>query len=176
MSDCLLAVDVFGDFAHEDGDCLLASLRERVDGFARTLEAARDAEIPVCYANDTNGIWNGDAGALIEKALSGPGGDLLKRLTPLADEGFLVKPRYSAFDLTPLALVLDQWKIERIVLMGMAVEMCVAQTAIDARERGFKVTIVTEACASVSPERESLALEYLVAVTGTKVASSFDER
>jgi len=175
MKDCLLAVDVFGDFSHEDGDRLLASLRDRAGGFVHTLDAARRREIPVLFANDTHGVWDGDSRALVERALAGPGRDVLEALVPRDDEAFLVKPRYSAFDLTPLELVLAQLEIERILLMGMATEMCVAQTAIDARERGFKVTVVEEACATVDERIEAVALDYLVSVTGTLLAKSLPD-
>ena len=52
----------------------------------------------------------------------------------------------------------------------MATEMCVAQTAIDARERELHVTVVTSACASVDIAAERIALEYLEQVTGTMLA------
>ena len=86
-----------------------------------------------------------------------------------------MKPRYSAFDLTPLELVLSDLGGERILLLGMATERCVAQTAIDARERGYKVTVITDACASVDPELERTALRYLADVTGTWLAASLEE-
>ena len=80
-----------------------------------------------------------------------------------------------AFDLTPLELVLADYEAERLLLVGMATEMCVAQTAIDARERDFKVTVITDACATVDPELEQTALRYLEAVTGTFLVPSIDQ-
>jgi ferritin-like metal-binding protein YciE len=61
---------------------------------------------------------------------------------PRPDDRLAVKPRYSAFDSTPLALNLRELAIERIVLAGMSTEGCVAQTAIASKEEGFKVTVV----------------------------------
>ena len=172
MNDCLLIVDVFNDFTHDDGDRLLGSLRERSEGFAQTLSHARDGAVPIVYANDSFGVWDGDARALVGRAVTGPAGDILARLSPAAGDAFILKPRYSAFDLTPLELVLAEQEIERVMLMGMATEMCVTQTAIDARERGFKVTVITGACATVDRHLEETALEYLAAVTGTMLAPS----
>lgn len=100
---------------------------------------------------------------------------MLGEVAPRDDDAFIVKPRYSAFDLTPLELVLADIDAERILLLGMATEMCVAQTAIDARERGYKVTAITNACASVDPELEQTALRYLTEVTGTWLATSIEE-
>ena len=100
---------------------------------------------------------------------------MLAEVAPRDDDTFIVKPRYSAFDLTPLELVLSDLGGERILLLGMATERCVAQTAIDARERGYKVTVITDACASVDPELERTALRYLADVTGTWLAASLEE-
>ena len=175
MRDCLLAVDLFSDFSHEDGDRLLASLRARCAGLAQAIEVARSRSVPVVYANDTHGVWNGDARELVRRALHGPGGDVLARVAPSEEDAFIVKPRYSAFDLTPLELVLAEHETERLLLVGMTTEMCVAQTAIDARERNYKVSVITDACAAVDPELEQTALRYLEAVTGTWVVSTIEE-
>jgi nicotinamidase-related amidase len=104
-------------------------------------------------------------------ALDGPGGALIEPLAPDADDRFVVKPQYSAFDHTPLELILRGLDAERILLAGMATEMCVAQTAIGARERGFKVTVLADACACVDPENERIALAYLERVAGVFVES-----
>ncbi|HET9438125.1 MAG TPA: isochorismatase family cysteine hydrolase [Gaiellaceae bacterium] len=166
MNDCLLVVDLFSTFAHENGDALLASLRRRRAGVAGSIAQARADGLPVVYANDTRGVWDGDARGLVEAALEGPGGDVLADLAPRPSDAFVVKPRYSAFDLTPLTLILEELEIERILLMGMATEMCVAQTAIDARERRYRVTVLTGACATVNEEDERLALAYLERIAG----------
>ena len=50
----------------------------------------------------------------------------------------LLKHRYSAFDHTPLDLLLERLHIDRLVLIGAATEGCIVQTAIDAREHGLE--------------------------------------
>ena len=60
----------------------------------------------------------------------------MKVIAPLAPEPgdrFVLKPRYSAFDHTALALLLQELEIERMLLIGSATEGCVVQTGIDAR-------------------------------------------
>lgn len=161
MSQVLLVVDVFSDFKHEDGEALLASVRRRWRAMEAALVTAREGSMHVIFANDTHGVWDGDMRALLQRALEGSGGDVLAPLAPLENEAFVVKPRYSAFDLTPLPLILEQLEIDRVLVMGTATEMCVAQTAIDARERGFEVGVVADACATLSEEKERLALAYL---------------
>jgi nicotinamidase-related amidase len=170
MRDALLLVDVINDFRHEDGDALLASFRHRHPWLVRAIAEAREREIPILYANDNDGVWDGDSRRLVRGAIEGRGGELVEQIAPREGDRFVVKPRYSAFDSTPLDLILESLRIERIQLAGTATEMCVAQTAIDARELGYKVTVLAEACACVDRRLEAVALEYLEAVTGTIVA------
>ena len=93
----------------------------------------------------------------------------VKAIAPRDGDRFVVKPRYSAFDHTPLELLLRELGVERVLLAGTATEMCVIQTAIDAREEGFKVTILAEACASADEQMERLALEYAERIVGAFV-------
>jgi nicotinamidase-related amidase len=47
--------------------------------------------------------------------------------------------------------------------------MCVAQTAIAARERGFKVSVLVDACATVDERMEEISLDYLENVVGARL-------
>lgn len=169
MKDALLVVDVIQEFEHEDGDALLESFERRQPALVRVLDEARGADIPVIYANDNFGVWDGDAGRIVERALSGRGGELVREVAPRDGDRFVVKPRYSAFDRTPLDLILRELEVERILLAGAATEMCVVQTAIDAKEEGLKVTILAEACATADERMEQLAFEYAERVVGAVV-------
>jgi nicotinamidase-related amidase len=169
VRDALLIVDVIQDFGHEDGDALLESFRERQPELKRALNDARTRGIPVVYANDADGSWDGDGPRLIRQAIEGRGGSLVEEVAPREGEPFVLKPRYSAFDHTPLDLILRSLEVERILLAGAATEMCVVQTAIDAKEEGFKVTILADACATADQSMERLAFEYAEKVVGAFV-------
>ena len=147
--DALVVVDVLNDFEHEDGDRLLASLTARRTGLVDLIDGARAAGVPVVYVNDHLGDWSADRPGLIERARNGKGGELLAAATPHPTEPLLIKPRYSAFDHTPLELLLRDLNAERILLVGGSTEGCIVQSGIDARELGFKVTILTSGCLTV---------------------------
>jgi nicotinamidase-related amidase len=172
VRDALLFVDVVNDFEHEDGDRLLESFRARHEGFVAALQRARGDGLTVVYANDTYGDWRGDGPALVRRALEGRGGELIAAIAPREDECFVVKPRYSAFDHTPLVLILRALRVERLLLSGASTEGCVAQTAIDARELGFKVSVLADACATVDERVEQVALDYLETVLGARIERS----
>ncbi|HYH61998.1 MAG TPA: isochorismatase family cysteine hydrolase [Solirubrobacterales bacterium] len=170
--EVLLLVDVLDDFAHEDGDELLSSLAERHGRLVSLLASARGAGTAIVFANDNKGRWDSDLHALIRQALAGPGGALMHALVPLPGERFVIKPRYSAFDHTPLELILEELACEHLFIAGMTTEGCVAQSAIAARELGLRVSVVVDACATVNPEHEETARRYLADVVGVRLAQA----
>ena len=175
MGDVLLAIDVIDDFRHADGEMLLASFRQHAPAMSAALERARNAGLPVVYATDNRGIWDGDVVRLVREAVEeGLGGDVISLLRPHESDRFVIKPRYSAFDLTPLELILTELEAGRLVVFGATTEMCVAQTAIDARERELKVSVLVDACAAVDEENASVALAYLERVTGAHINAVTD--
>jgi nicotinamidase-related amidase len=99
----------------------------------------------------------------------GKGGELVAAVAPRSGDLIVLKPRYSAFDDTPLASLLDERGIDRLTLAGTATEMCVFQTATDALRSGFEVAVQADACATVDEQHEALALAYLDQVLGVPV-------
>jgi nicotinamidase-related amidase len=171
VKDALIVVDVFNDFDHEDGEALLDSFRERVPAMVEAIESARRRNIPVVYVNDQHGQWDADAAGLVRATLARkPGGDVLAPLAPKRGESFLLKPRYSAFDHTPLVLLLRELEVERILLVGAATEGCIVQSGLDARELDLKVTILADACATNDPELADISLRYAESVGGMRIA------
>ena len=61
-------------------------------------------------------------------------------------------------------------RCDRLLVAGTSTEGCVAQTAIDARELGYKVTVLAGACATTDEALEQTALRYLVDVVGVRLA------
>lgn len=148
---------------------MLASFRARANGLVVAVSAARKAGVPIVYANDDGGRFDGDGPGLVARAIAGPAGDTIARICPTAGEPLLLKPRYSAFIGTPLELLLRELDVDRILLCGAATEMCVAQTAISARERSYRVSILAPACACVDAEDERLVLDYLERIVGCRI-------
>jgi nicotinamidase-related amidase len=172
VRDVLLLIDVLSPFDHDDGERLAQDFRATAPALIAALSHARDSGIPVVYANDMQDRWDADRAGLIRRAFEGRAGDVVRKVAPVAGEALILKPRYSAFDRTPLQLLLGQLDAERLIMAGTATEMCVAQTAIDARELGHKVTVLTDACASVNHETAETALAYLEGVVGVRMAAS----
>jgi nicotinamidase-related amidase len=162
----LLLVDVLKDFEHEDGDRLLASFRERHAGLVELLSAWRDEGTPVVFANDGAGL---DESELLRRAAEGKGGDLVLEVTPRSGEPVVLKSRYSAFDRTNLASLLEGLGTTELTIAGTATEMCVFLSAIDALRLDLGVTVAADACATVDEGNEALALDYLERVLDVPV-------
>jgi nicotinamidase-related amidase len=175
LRDVLLLVDVVSDFEHGDAEALARSFARAQPALVAVIAEARRRGIPVVYANDSHGDWSGERRRQIERALDGRAGELVAGIVPEKEDAYLVKPRYSAFDHTPLAMVLEGYRAERILLAGTATEMCVAQTAIQAREVGLKVTVLVDACAEVDAADARVALDYLQSVVGARLANGFPD-
>jgi nicotinamidase-related amidase len=178
VKDALLVVDVVNTFRHDDGGVLLASFEQRIGTMNRVLSDARaDPDLPVIYVNDACGDWTGNAPRFVKRAIEdGEGGDVVEALEPRGDEPFLFKGRYSAFDSTPLTLVLESLEVERVLLMGASTEGCVVQSAIDGRELGLKATILTGACATADETLERVALAYAERVGGVRLSAGLGDR
>jgi nicotinamidase-related amidase len=174
VSDVLLLVDVLNSFRHEDGDRLAASFRQRFPGLRWLVDAARAAGLPAVYANDNWGVWDSDVRRLVADAAQGLAGELVEAIAPSEGDRVIVKPRYSAFTSTPLHLILDDLDATRLLVAGTATEMCVTQTAIDARDAGYKVSVIADACSTVDERDEELALRYLERVADVHIRAVAD--
>ena len=73
------------------------------------------------------------------------------RLEPRPGELLLDKNTSSAFHSTGIGLHLRNMKIETLVIAGIASDMCVFTTALDAADRGFHVIIAEDACTTIDP-------------------------
>ena len=171
MNDVLLVVDVVSEFRHEDGDRLACCFAERAGALGDELEAARAAGVPIVHVNDNHRrVGRRPHGLRPVGGGAGSAGDAVARVAPREGDHVLFKLRYSGFDHSPLEPLLRQLEAERLLVAGTATERCVAQTAIAARERGFKVTILEHACAYVDAGDDEIALAYLERIGGCHVA------
>jgi nicotinamidase-related amidase len=170
MQDAVLLVDVFDDFDHADGEALAASFHERLPALLELVDETRRRGLPVVYANDRHGRWHGDVRRFLEEV--GPSNGAL---APAAEDAFFFKDHYSAFGHTALDVLLRELESERLVIAGMTLEGCVTQTAIDARERGLKVSVVAPACARIDKDAADAAVAYLGRVVGARVVSALPD-
>lgn len=82
------------------------------------------------------------------------------------------KTRYSAFCGTDLDVRLRARGIQEVHLIGVCTDICVLHTAVDAYNKGYKITVIEDAVASFNPQGHDWALQHFTGSLGAKVISS----
>lgn len=164
----LLVVDALASFAHDQGETLMRRLADRAPFIEHAVASARRRGWPVIYVNDDPDDL-GDPQAAVAAALAGPGGHILRRLAPREADTVLLKPRWSAFEDTRLAEVLEELGARRVVVIGTVTEMCVRESALDAARAGFETVVLRGAAVPIAGAEEGEALRRL-AGAGVRVA------
>ncbi|MCC0093371.1 cysteine hydrolase [Streptomyces flavotricini] len=157
----LIVIDMLNAYEHEDADVLVSSVREALPGVGALLRRARDAGAPVVYVNDNFGRWRSHHGEILEAALAGPHCDLVEPIAPDEESLFVVKARHSVFYETPLAYLLGQLEVERVVLCGQVTEQCVLYSALDAHIRHLEVVVALDAVAHIDAGLAEAALRMM---------------
>ncbi|MFD6225834.1 isochorismatase family cysteine hydrolase [Streptomyces sp. NPDC060232] len=157
----LIVIDMLNTYDHEDADALVASVREALPGITTLLEHARASESPVVYVNDNFGEWRSHHGEILGAALAGRHRSLVEPIAPDENSLFVVKARHSIFFETPLAYLLGQLKVERLVLCGQVTEQCVLYSALDAHIRHFDVVVADGAVAHIDADLAEAALRMM---------------
>ena len=157
-----------------DADALLRETAPIAATIARLKHRCAQSGVPVIYANDNSGQWRSDFKFVVRQSLEagGPGSDITRQLEPGPEDYFVLKPKHSAFFATPLEILLDHLGTRRLLIVGIAGDQCVVNTAVDARMRDFDVAVPSDAIASLTPERNQRALNHLRDVLGLDTAPS----
>jgi len=159
----VIAIDVINDLEFPGGDAIEEPALEMARNLKLLLERARDAGVPVIYANDNFGKWRSDFRALLDHCLNDNvrGRRVAELLRPGADDYFILKPKHSAFFATTLDTLLAYLKARTLILAGIATDSCVLATATDADMRDLLVVVAEDCVAAMTPERQERALLHL---------------
>lgn len=170
----LVIADVLSDYRFKDAHRFLPQVPRLARVIHQLRNAADDAGAAVIYVNDNVGAWQSDRQAVLAAttATTSKAPPELLALLPRPDDYFLLKPQYSAFFGTPLDSLLRHLDVERLVLCGIATEICVLFSAHDAYLRGFALHVPRDAVAGVDADAHATALRLLQRALKTDVRGS----
>ena len=159
----VVVIDVINDLEFDGAESLEGPALAMAKALQPLLARARDAGVPVVYANDNFGRWRSDFHAQVEHCLHDDvrGREIVQMLHPGDDDYFVLKPKHSAFFATALDTLLAYLEARTLVLAGIATDSCILATAIDADMRDLHVVVAQDCVAAMSPERHQRALEHL---------------
>lgn len=170
LNDLQLAIISGSPLAPSEPEAV-ARAGDAVDHCAKALSAARRARIPVVHVrvafspghpevNPHSPMMRfiRDKNLLLEGA---PSTSFDPRVRPNPEEIVVTKHGVSAFAGTPLEQMLRARGIDTIVLGGLVTHYAVDGTARDAHDRGYRVLVLKDGCASGTPARHDASLANL---------------
>lgn len=170
----LLIIDMINSLDFPGAEKLLS----KAGAVAKTVLALRDQadklKVPVVYVNDNYGQWHSDKSRIVEHyaAPDRPGGSIVAKVAPRDGDYFVIKPQFSGFYSTNLPVLLPKLGVTRLVLTGIAADICVLFTAADAHMRAYQLWAPEDAVASEADERTDWALDIMHKSMGAETAST----
>ncbi len=155
--DGLIIVDMQKDFCYSDGSLFIGEqVKDILKPLKQVVERAK-GKMPIIYTQDWHrrddvefAVWPAHC---VENSR---GAEIVDEL-PEADY-YIRKRRYSAFFGTDLDLLLRELGVGKIYLAGVAANICVMHTAIDAVQRGYSIALLKDCTAAI----DSYGYEYSI--------------
>ncbi|VXD02051.1 isochorismatase family cysteine hydrolase [Sphingomonas sp. 8AM] len=162
-ASALLIIDMINDLAFDGGEDLAPAAIAAAKRISDVRDAADAAQVPVIYVNDNFGDWLSERGAIVDhcRAAASRGKPLIDLLHPRDGDYFVVKPQFSGFYATNLPVLLPQLGVSRLILTGIAADICVLFTAADAHMRDYDLWVPEDTVASEQREHQQWALELM---------------
>jgi nicotinamidase-related amidase len=168
MTTALLLIDLQNDY-FAGGRMPLAGPEAAVAQAAQLLAAFRSRGAPVVHVQHL--ARRADATFFLPGT---PGADIHAAVAPESDEPVIVKHYPNAFRETALAEQLQARGVDALVVAGMMTHMCIDTSVRAAADRGLRVTLAQDACATrelafggVTVPAEQVQAAYLAALNGS---------
>lgn len=176
----LVVVDMQNGFCRSEGFMAKLGLDHTpsaavIEPVTRLVALARDAGLPVVFTRYWLKPDYSDAGLLLEQlpAVRDHGGmvretwdgDLIDELHPQPGDELLDKTRHSAFYDTDFDDRLRRLGVDTLIICGVTTNVCVEATARDGFHRDYRIVLVSDACAAVTPEMHQgtlTTIEYCI--------------
>ncbi|PDQ35799.1 MAG: hypothetical protein B5766_04935 [Candidatus Lumbricidophila eiseniae] len=152
----IIVVDLVNDYVEPAGAMPVSDASGTLRRARELVEAARESGAKLIWVRPGH-VEPGDG--LFRKRIqhgfvNSWGAQLHESLGARDDERVITKRRYSAFFQTDLDMVLREHKIERVVICGVALNICVRATIHDAFFLGYDVWLARDASQGTGQREE----------------------
>ena len=166
----VLVVDVqqseCADEALADAPEMAQALRDRMlPALSRLVDGAREAGCEIIYTVIEALTEDGRDRSLDHKLsdILVPRGSPLAHTVPEAgqqdDDIILPKTSSGVFNSTNLTYLLRNMGLDRVIVAGLLTDQCVDMAVRDAADRGYMVSVATDACFAANSQRHATALD-----------------
>lgn len=161
----VLVVDMINDHLTPGRPLEVPRARTIVPAVARRLDDARAEGTPVVYVLDRHEPGDPELDEWSTHAVEGTeGAGVWPDLAPRPGDHVVTKPTYSSFTGSQLEQLLDDLRVDTLVLTGCATEVQLLFTATDALQRGFAVELPADSQAGQSEPAEQFAMGLVAAL------------
>lgn len=155
----LLIVDMLKDFVYDWGSLKVDGAKDIIPYIKSLRDEFSKSREPVIYLCDNHSKDDAEFKLWPPHCVEGtPGAEVVDELKPDTDNFVIKKTTYSGFFGTNLHELLQNLKIDEVYIVGVAMNICVHYTAVDARMLGYKVTVPLKGVRGLTREDE----EYMV--------------
>lgn len=165
----LLIIDMFNDFDFEGADNLLKNTEPIVENIIKLKRHFKDQDLPVIYCNDNFGQWKDSTEDIVRHVETSKGKDIAEKLSPKDKEYFIIKPKHSVFYGTQLDILLRQLEVERLVMTGIASDICILFSANDGYMREYELHVPQDCVAAETEKRNESALTVINETLGIPI-------
>lgn len=159
----LLIIDMINDLDFAGGKEMLPAVEAAAAAILQLRDEATALGVPIVYVNDNYGQWHSERSRIVEYCSRDESAarSLVKRIAPRHDDFFVIKPQFSGFYSTNLPVLLPTLGANRLVLTGVAADICVLFTAADAHMRDYDLWVPTDTVASLDAQRTAWSLDIM---------------
>ena len=165
----LLIIDMINCFDFGGAQDLEPKARDAVDPIVALRASVEKAGFPIIYVNDNFGEWHSEKSKLVKRAVARDNA-VAGRLRPNDDDYFVIKPQFSGFYATNLPVLLPKLGVSRLILTGIATDICILFTAADAHMRDYALWIPEDCVGAEDDARGAWALEIMRESMGAETA------
>ncbi len=122
-----------------------------VSNAARVLEGARGRGVPIIHIMHRGGRFTEPS----------PGAEIHPGVQPAAGEAVISKTKAGPFSTTGLDVSLREMGVDTLALMGVSTSGCVLSASRWAGDLGYRVVVITDACADRDPEVHRVLTEKI---------------
>lgn len=155
MKKALIIIDIQNDY-FDNGRMPLVGSDEACQNAKLLLNKFRDEELSVIFIQHI--ATRPDASFFLPNT---EGVEIHERISPLKDEKIIIKHYPNSFRETDLMEYLEKKQITDLVICGMMTHMCVDATTRAAKDFGFNITVIGDACATKNLEHHGKTVEAI---------------
>lgn len=174
----LLLIDLINDLDFPGSEAMRAKMEAMLAPIERFIAEAHAADVPIVYVNDNFDQWHSDRERIVEHCLreESAGRAFVERLRPGPEDYFVIKPQFSGFYATNLPVLLPRLGVSRLILAGVAADICVLFTAGGAHMRAYDLWVPCDLVASGEDDHRDWALGIMARSMKAETASTAELR